>query len=188
MIVDALERFGATAPETRACITGREPDFSATLLPALSHLPQSRAEPFILVLDDVHLLRTAQSHQVLEAVSEGTAPGSTVLLLTCSLAPDWLARIRATGRLTEVTGDELDLDVDESTLLFECIGLHLNGPDVAAIVEHTEGWAVDVYLTALSMRTDGRKWSDEARVARGSSPTACARRRWSPWMRAVGGS
>lgn len=168
LVIDSLEHFGPPAPETRACITGKEPVFSATLLPALSRMAQSRAEPFILVLDDVHLLRSARSHQVLAAVCEGTPPGSTVVLLTRSLTPDWLARLRTTGRLTELTGDDLDFDLDECTLLLEGMGLHLDSSDVATVVEHTEGWAVGVYLTALHMRTGGGRRPDEARVARGS--------------------
>lgn len=167
-IIDALECFGAPAPETRARITGREPVFSATLLPALSRLAQTRAEPFILVLDDVHLLNAVKAHQVLAAVCEATPTGSTVVLLTRSLTPDWLARLRTTGRLTEVMGDELDFDVDECSLLLEGMGLHLDGADVAAIVEHTEGWAVGMYLTGLSMRKDGRSTVAGTRVARGS--------------------
>lgn len=167
-IIDALECFGAPAPETRSRITGKEPVFSATLLPALNRLSQSRAEPFILVLDDVHLLHSTAAHRVIEAVCEGTPSGSTIILLTRSLTPAWLARVRATGRLTELSATELDFDVEESATLVEGMGLHLDRAEVAAIVDHTEGWAVGVYLTALSMRPNGRTTSNEARVARGS--------------------
>ena len=101
--------------------------FSATLLPALNRLSQSRAEPFILVLDDVHLLHSTAAHRVIEAVCEGTPSGSTIVLLTRSLTPAWLARVRATGRLTELSATELDFDVEESATLVEGMGLHLDG-------------------------------------------------------------
>jgi hypothetical protein len=49
-MVDALETLGPPAPDTRVCLTGKEPAFSATVLPAMSRLVQNRDEPFILVV------------------------------------------------------------------------------------------------------------------------------------------
>ena len=167
-LVDALETLGPPAAVTRARITSKEPAFSATMLPAVARLVQTRGEPFILVVDDVHLVQSAPAQRVLESVCEACPDDSTIVLLTRSQAPEWLARVRATGRLTEVSAADLDFDIDETAQLLSAMGLPVDESDVAAVVEHTEGWAVGVYLTALGLRSSGRARVDGTRVVRGS--------------------
>ena len=105
---------------------------------------------------------------MLEAVCEACPEGSTVVILTRSQPPDWLARVRATGRLTEVSVADLDFDLDETTQLLSAMGVTAQRADAAVIVDHTEGWAVGVYLTALGLRSGERVGAGEARVVRGS--------------------
>ncbi|MCU0295597.1 MAG: LuxR C-terminal-related transcriptional regulator [Candidatus Nanopelagicales bacterium] len=167
-IVDALEPMGPAADETRACITGKEPTFSGTLLPGLTQLAQSRSQPFVLVVDDAHLIRSDSAQQVVAAVCEGTPDGSTTALLTRSQAPDWLARLRTTGRLTELTADDLAFDLDEARDLLAFLGAPVEPPVVAAVVEHTEGWPVGVYLTGLGMRSGSLDLADRVRLTKGS--------------------
>jgi LuxR family maltose regulon positive regulatory protein len=167
-MVDALETLGPPAPDTRVCLTGKEPAFSATVLPAMSRLVQNRDEPFILVVDDVHLLQSAPAQHVLETLCEVCPTDSTIVLLTRSKAPDWLARVRATGRLAEVSSADLAFDLDEAALLLSAMGIPAHVSDTAAIVEHTEGWAVGVYLTALGLRSGDRAPADGARIVKGS--------------------
>jgi LuxR family maltose regulon positive regulatory protein len=167
-IVDALEAFGPPAPHMRVGLTGSEPAFSAMVLPALEQLARSRSEPFVLVLDDIHLIASPESQRVLEVLCEAVSPGATVVLLTRTVTPDWLARVRVTGRLTELTAEQLDFDVAESERLLTRMGLTVDRPAAAEIVEHTEGWAVGVYLTGLSLLADTGTASDGRRIARGS--------------------
>ena len=153
LIVDALEAFGPPAPRTRAVITGSEPEFSAVLLPAMRELAASRTQSFVLVIDDTHLLHDPRSHLLLAAVCDGTAPGSTIALLTRGVAPPWLARTRTEGRLAEVR--DLALDLDEAAGLFADAGVPIDGPDLTHVLDVSEGWAVGLYLAALARR-DGR--------------------------------
>jgi LuxR family maltose regulon positive regulatory protein len=150
-LVDVLEVVGPAAPAMRTTITAAEPGFSAALLPGLTRLAGERGVPYLLVIDDVHLGRSKEARQVLAAVCEGVPDGSTVALLTRDRTPDWLARARASGRLAELTSSDLAFDVREGATLLRAAGLDLGDPEVAAIVEHTEGWAVGIYLTALAM-------------------------------------
>ena len=149
-------------------LTGKEPTFSATVLPAMSRLVQNRDAPFILVVDDVHLLQSAPAQHVLETLCESCPTDSTIVLLTRSQAPDWLARVRATGRLVEVSSADLAFDLDEAALLLSAMGVRADASDTTAIVEHTEGWAVGVYLTALVLRSGDRAPADGARIVKGS--------------------
>jgi len=168
VLLDALETLGPSAPDARARITSKEPAFSSSLLPALSRVVASRESPFTLVIDDVHLLGSAGAQQVLECVCAACPEGSTILLLTRSQAPEWLARVRATGRVGELLPRELEFDLDETALLLSAMGVEASRGDAKAILQHTEGWPVGVYLTALELRSGERIATDDKRLASGS--------------------
>lgn len=150
LLIGALEEFGAPAPRTRAVVTGAEPEFSAVLLPAMRALAASRTRPFVLVIDDAHLLHDPACHALLNAVYEGIPSGSTLALVSRDAAPAWLARARTEGRLTELR--DLALDDDEAARLFAGVGVVIDGPGLAEVLDHSEGWAVGLYLAALAQR------------------------------------
>lgn len=151
-LVDALEQVGAPARNLRAGITSTEPRLSTIVLPALARLAASRTQKYVLVLDDIHLLRDPACGGVLRALCDGIPQGCLVILLTREEAPAWLARARAEDRLTEINGQDLRFDVDEAAELFRGLGLVGPDVDVDAVVARTEGWAVGLYLTALALR------------------------------------
>jgi LuxR family maltose regulon positive regulatory protein len=162
-LLGALEAIGPKAPQTRAAITGNEPSFSAVLLPALTELASSRRRPYLLVVDDVHLVREASAQAVLAAVCSGVPAGSAVALLTRDATPPWLARTRAEARLLEVRPDDLVFDLDEARALFARLGASDASDTVAVAVARSEGWAVGLYLAALAERqgrVEGRAVAD----------------------------
>ncbi len=150
VLVNALEALGPPAPRTRAAVTGTEPEFSAVLLPAIRGLAASRSDPYVLVVDDAHLLRHPGCHQLLEAVHDGVPSGSTMALLTRDATPAWLARTRTQGRLVEVR--DLALDKTEAARVFADVGASIDGPALTDVLEKSEGWAVGLYLAALAQR------------------------------------
>jgi LuxR family maltose regulon positive regulatory protein len=150
LLVEALETVGKPAPRTRAVITAAEPEFSAVLLPALRALAASRTRPFVLVVDDTHLLHEAGCHQLLAALCDGVPAGSSVALVTRDATPAWLARARTEGKVAEVR--DLALDHDEAAGLFAELGIDVSGAELADVLDHTEGWAVGLYLAALAHR------------------------------------
>lgn len=162
-LIQAFESLGAPAPKTRAVATGVEPAFSATVLPAMTSLARMRGAPYLLVIDDVHLVRTESCHRLLAALCDGVPPGSQVALLTREASPEWLARSRAQGRLQEVDRTDLALDLDEGVELFTGLAIDASRGVVAEIVENTEGWAVGVYLAALTSDVQGER--DTERLA-----------------------
>lgn len=155
-IITALETVGPAAPKTRSVATGSEPTFSATLLPALRSLAASRARPYVLVVDDAHLLQHADCQRILAGVASGIPSGSALAVLSRERSPGWLAVIRGEGRLLELDRDELAFDVSEAAALFAATGLDVSAPLAAEAVEATGGWAVEIYLSALALRR--RQW------------------------------
>ncbi len=159
-LVDALEAVGPAAPGTRMSITAVEPAFSAEVLPALGGLAVSRSQPYLLVLDDVHMLTDPACDQVLAAVCDGVPPGSQVVLMTRKATPEWLSRARVEGRLLEIDARELAFDVEEAASLFARVGAQVRPADVPAVVDQYEGWAVGLHLAAVSRR--GLAWTASA--------------------------
>ncbi|WP_404388671.1 AAA family ATPase [Humibacillus xanthopallidus] len=157
-LVDALRGIGPDAPSARAAITASEPGFSALLLPTLQRLAASREQPYVLVLDDAHLVRHDQCLDLAAALAAGVPFGSSVMLLTREATPARLARARADGRLLELGPADLSFDVEEATELLANLDLRLTASDVASLAEHTQGWAVVLYLSGLAIQRDGSPW------------------------------
>ena len=104
-LVDALESVGADAGATRAVVTAAEPRFSAVVLPALSRLAASPTTPYVLVVDDIHLLADPDCHEVLHHVARGIPQGSQLAVLSREKLPESVARARVEGRLVDVGAD-----------------------------------------------------------------------------------
>ena len=148
LVIDGLEPLGAPAAHTRAVMTGAEPALSTVVLPALAEVVSTRQKPFVLVIDDVHLLHSASCHRLLAALCDSVPSGSAIALLTRDATPSWLARTRADGRLAELT--DLRLDREEAGLLFAAQQVPLDDADLSLALDQSEGWAVGLYLAALA--------------------------------------
>ncbi len=155
-VVGALETVGVPAPNLQASITSAQPRLATVVIPALKRLLTTRTRPFVLVLDDVHLLQDRSCHDILLALCNATPAGSQVILLSRESAPPWLARARAEGRLVEVTGDDLRFTAEEAAELHRRMAVPTTGLDPSEVLDRTEGWAVALYLTGLAQQHDRR--------------------------------
>ena len=71
-------------------------------LAALTYAVELRDEPFVVALDDVHHLRSADALAVVDAVADAVQPGSQVVLAgRCEPALP-IGRLRAQGRVVEL--------------------------------------------------------------------------------------
>ena len=138
------------------------------------------AEPFLLLLDDLHEVDDQACRDALTLLVDRLPPGSTVA--AASRGEVWLnlARRRARGELLEIGPRELAFDVEEAGQLLTAAGVDLAPEAVADLCRRTEGWPAGLYLGALALR-DGpggpRRWRcSEAMTA--SSPTIFASRSW----------
>lgn len=154
-LIEALESLGPPSGELRALATGVEPTFSALLLPSITRLTASRGQPFVLVVDDIQLLTRPDCHAVLAAVADGVPPGSQLALLSRLPAPDWVARVRAEGRLLELGPEDLAFDENEGRNLVKGMQRDLGQAQVHDLVQRSEGWPVGLYLMVLAIQTRG---------------------------------
>jgi LuxR family transcriptional regulator, maltose regulon positive regulatory protein len=109
-------------------------------------------EEVLLVLDDYHVIGSAQVHQSLAFLVEHRPAGIGVVLASRSDPPLGLARLRARGQLTEVREAELRFTPAEAAELLQHAASALPDASVAALAARTEGWAAGLQLAALSLR------------------------------------
>ncbi len=111
-------------------------------------------EPFVLVLDDFHVIHAEAVLTILTYLLEHMPPQMHLALLsrTDPLLP--LPRLRARNKLTDIRADQLRFTRDEiAAFLNDSMGLALSADDLSAMETRTEGWIASLQLAALSMQS-----------------------------------
>ena len=110
-------------------------------------------DPFVLVLDDYHVIGADPIHRLVRFLIERGPPFAHLVLLTREDPPLPLARLRAHGRLVELRADDLRYTESEaSAYLAESQPADLDPEQVARLLERTEGWIAGLQLAAISLR------------------------------------
>ncbi len=109
------------------------------------------AEPAVIVLDDWHLVSNHEALDIVSALVE-RAPLGWAVALASRKAPELpLPRLRATGRLLELSDRDLAMDNDETAQLVQAAGLDLPDDTITLIQRRTEGWALVIELAVMSI-------------------------------------
>ncbi|MGH1562179.1 AAA family ATPase [Mumia sp. DW29H23] len=116
--------------------------------PRLATFLRTSPRPFVLVVDDLHELRSAASHDVLGVVVSGVPEGSQLVAASRSEQPH-LARLRAAGSATEIASADLALDAAGAAAIFAEARVPATPEELAVVTDRTEGWPVGLYLAAL---------------------------------------
>ena len=116
--------------------------------PRLASALRTTRTPFVMLLDDLHELRSPACHDVLSVVISGVPPGSQLVAASRSEQPH-LPRLRVSGDALEYVASDLALDASDAEQIFTGARVPL-APDAAATVaERTEGWPVGIYLASV---------------------------------------
>ncbi|HET9899736.1 MAG TPA: LuxR C-terminal-related transcriptional regulator, partial [Actinomycetes bacterium] len=116
--------------------------------PRLAAAFRTSPVPFVLMLDDLHELRSPDCDDVLGMVISGLPRGSQLAAASRS-EQSRLPRLRASGDALEFHASDLALDAAGAEQIFAAAHVSL-GPEAAvAVAERTEGWPVGLYLAAL---------------------------------------
>ena len=133
--------------------------------PLLASAFRASPAPFVLMLDDLHELRSPACHDVLSVVLAGVPRGSQVVAASRAEQPH-LPRLRASGDALEITAPDLAIDASGATQIFAHAQVSLSPEGAAEVVERTEGWPVGLFLAATIAHDDGRG-DDDAIVVSG---------------------
>jgi LuxR family maltose regulon positive regulatory protein len=117
------------------------------LAAALDHSPV----PFVLLMDDLHELRSPACHDVLGVVFAGIPAGSQVVTASRTAQPH-LPRMRAVGDAVEIRASDLALGTDAVEQVFAAAQVAITPEQAVTVTETTEGWPVGLHLAALIAR------------------------------------
>lgn len=121
-------------------------------LPRLGSWLSERNEPLVIILDDVHCVGSRDALEVFRALC-AHPHGVAGLVLAGRAAPRLpLSRLRADGRLWELTVADLRMTVSEGTAMLRAAGVDVDDAQAAEVVRRTEGWPAAIYLAALMLR------------------------------------
>jgi LuxR family maltose regulon positive regulatory protein len=136
-----------------AMLRSAQPPPDEAILTALVNDIASVRQPFVLVLDDYHVIHSLPIHRQLNFIIDHQPSQMHVLILTREDPPMPLPRFRARRQMLEIRQEDLRFTLQEcADFLNQVMGLNLPPEDIAALEQRTEGWIAGLQLAALSMR------------------------------------
>lgn len=147
----ALDAVEPIEPNVVDTLGGPAPAVTTVALPRFACMLASRSTPFVLALDDVHLLETRAALDVL-AVVVSELPAHATIAMAGRWMPDLrFGRLRAKRPMLELGPEHLAMSTAEAEALFRSLDLRLGAHQVDQLVDRTEGWPVALYLAGLSV-------------------------------------
>jgi LuxR family maltose regulon positive regulatory protein len=116
----------------------------------LGCLPGGQA-PFVLAIDDAHLLTDARATDLLDKLVRHGHPKLHLVLAARHDPPLPLHRYRLAGLLHELRTPDLAMTSAEAREVLAAHHVALPAPALNALAERTEGWAAGVRLAAMRM-------------------------------------
>jgi LuxR family maltose regulon positive regulatory protein len=108
--------------------------------------------PFVLVLDDYHILHEGWIHSAVEYLLTHQPRQLHLVLITRTDPPLPLPRLRVRGQVTEIRAEDLRFTHQESSAFFNrMLGETPGAEVVAALDARTEGWIAALHLAALQL-------------------------------------
>jgi len=138
---------------TQAMLQSPQPPPAETLITALINDLAIVAYPFILVLDDYHIIQNPLVHHMVSFFLEHQPSQMHQVILTREdpLLP--ITRLRSRGQAGEVRQENLSFTLSETAEFFrQIMGLDLAQADIEALWRRSEGWVVGLQLAAFSMQ------------------------------------
>jgi LuxR family maltose regulon positive regulatory protein len=157
-LIAALQRIDPDIGQSAQAML-QAPRGASQLEPLLTTLINdivTTAEPFILVLDDYHVIEAPPVHKAISFLLDHLPPfeqGMHLVIATRADPPLPLARLRGRGQLTELHAADLRFTPSETEAYFnDAMALALSPEQVAALEQRTEGWIVGLQLAALALQ------------------------------------
>ncbi len=127
-------------------------DILATLL---ANDLEEISEPFLLVLDDFHLVTDPDVQDVLDRLLQHPPRSLHLAIVTRRDPPFPLVTMKARGQAVEIRESDLQFDAAETGQVLELVGgIHLDADGLARIVDEIEGWITGLRLFCLAADRD----------------------------------
>ncbi len=153
-LVAALQKVDPAIGKTaQTMLQAPQPPAPEALLTALINDIAVTPTPFVLVIDDYHVIQTLAIHQQLTFLLEHLPPQMHLVLVSREDPPFPLSRLRARGQMTDIRQTDLRFTEEETRDFAQRVmqvGLSLD--DIAILHACTEGWVTGLQFAALSMQ------------------------------------
>ncbi len=153
-LINALQTIAPTIGEAiLGVLQSTQPPPIETMLTVLLNEISTISDNFVLVLDDYHMIDATPVDHALTFLLEHLPPQMHLVITTRDDPQLPVARLRASGQLTELRAADLRFSFPEVVqFLNHVMRLDLSAEEVAALESRTEGWIAGLQLAALSMR------------------------------------
>jgi hypothetical protein len=131
-LVHMLTQLGSSALRVARELESPAPRIDQVVPPLLGEQLAS-CDPFVLVLDDLEVMRHRDSRAILSFLVDHAPLGSQVVLVTRTDAEIRLGRLRAAGEVLDLEAADLALDVSETRELLATSGVHLSDDQVEEV-------------------------------------------------------
>jgi len=137
---------------------GPEPQRAASAAPDTDELVNTvvseiskRVEPVVLIIDDLHELRSADALAQLERLVSVLPDSARVVLSSRRDPPIRLHQLRLAGELAELRAGDLLFSERETRDLLAAAEIDLSDAGATALHHRTEGWAAGLRLAVISL-------------------------------------
>lgn len=157
--------------EPAACPTTQSL-LDAGQLPGVDYLADSvvselsaLADELVIVLDDYHLIRSDEVHQVMRHLLRYMPPRLHLVILSRTDPPLHLGRLRIEQQITELRASDLRFAVAETRrFLHDRLDQSLDDATLNLLHARTEGWITALQLSSIALqRQDPRQFLDHFR-------------------------
>jgi LuxR family maltose regulon positive regulatory protein len=112
----------------------------------------SDTQPMTIVLDDYHLIENRDVHRVVNALIHELTANVSVMILSRTLPPLVLGRLRVEGQVREITEVDLRFDRrDVATLVAMETDRELSLGQIARLTQRTDGWIAGIRLALFAV-------------------------------------
>jgi len=124
-----------------------------TCLTSLINEITKRADPFVIILDDYHMIENKAIHRAMTFLLEHMPAQMHMVIASRVDPPLPLALLRGRNQLNELRAADLRFTYDEAEDFFNRVmKLGLSKSGVKALENRTEGWVASLQMAAISMR------------------------------------
>jgi LuxR family transcriptional regulator, maltose regulon positive regulatory protein len=152
-LVTAIEGvFPNLQLKTQALLQAPAAPSAATVARYLMNDLQQLTDRFILVLDDIHLLKERAIFDLFTELLRHPLPSTHLVLIGRRDPPLPIASLRARGQVTEIRARDLQFTPAETAqLMGQMLNRDIDDEIAAEWTEKTEGWVTGLRLAALSL-------------------------------------
>src|SRR5437588_3128607 len=148
-VLDAI-RQSATAADSRSRTAPPAFEGDAMVDTIVSELAE-KAAVFVLIIDDLHELRSADALSQLEHLLASLPSSARVVLSSRRDPPIRLHQLRLADEVAEIRAADLRFSERETRELLSASGVSLSDAAAVALYQRTEGWAAGLRLAAISL-------------------------------------